>query len=818
MSEVVNGYVEADEEHVVLLHRAQDGRLIRHRVPADFAVYFRKQDLDSEAGARLRREWRRDPFCRGYRIEGAWVRTRWRGWKGRRALLAQMNEEGIDTFEGDLNPVKRWMADHPEVSIQSPRRVYFDLETDSRVPAKVAKEEGARILVWSLVNEVGDWGAGVLADDTDAAERRLLGDLYRALEPYDQICAWFGDDFDFPILKLRTRDRRIDLRFVRRWLLMDQVAVYKRLNMQVAESGEEKQSFALNAVARHQLGEGKDPFDARRTYEAWAAGGEERERLVRYCVRDADLLRRIEEKTGYLKLQETISKVCGVFPDSFALRPTAQMDAFLLRLGRQRDQHFPTRTREDREDDTGPKFSGSYNKDPPLNAGILRNVHVVDFSSMYPSIMISWNMSYETKCIGPVNGPIPPGMTRAPKTRTCFTTAKKGIIPEAIEGFLAKRKWWSAKRANLSPGTPEAHEAERWTNAFKVAPNSFYGAQGNEGSRFHRREVAESVSQTGAWLAEKTETLLKERFGASVIYIDTDGLWLMGVSRQVVEDAVMWLNDVHYPALLRECGCVTNIVKIAYEKEFAAVVFVAAKTYTGRYAHFKGTAADPDSKPEIKGLAYKRGDASRLTIKLQAEIIDLLMGGMRAFECGCGEPFPVSYSVKECGACGAPRGSLARVSVPTEDVQHFEEAVMRWRTVVLEGMLAIEDVQVVKGIGKNLKEYVSKAKKGGGLSAQPAHVRVAKLLVERGEDVGEGSKIAYVVVDGSANPQAVIPASDYTGECDRRHLWGSVVWPASEALLQAAFPQHDWKPFGVPPKPRKKAMAAGTSVEQGSLF
>jgi DNA polymerase elongation subunit (family B) len=782
VTEIVNAFVDADEEHVVLLHRAGDGSLQSHRVPADYCVYFRREDVPPE----LRRAWRRDPLCRGYRDEGDWTRTRWRGWQARRELVRRMVDEGVATFEGDCSPVKRWMADHPDATIQRPRRCYLDLETDSRVRIGDAKRDGARILVWCVTDEAGGHQEGCLEVDTDAAERALLKDLYRALAPFDQVCAWNGDDFDFPILKLRTRDRRIEPGILKRWLKMDHMVLYKRLNLQVAESGEEKQSFALQAVATAQLGEGKDDFDARHTYEEWAASGPRRERLVRYCARDTDLLRRIEAKTGYLKLHQTVAEVCGLFADSWALLPTAQMDAFLLRLGHRRGVHFPTVLRDEGEE-VHVQYKGSYNKDPPTNAGILRNVHVMDFASMYPSIMISWNMSWETRCDGPVNGPLPPGMCRAPKTGICFDTTRVGLIPEALEHFLAKRKEMSALRASLSPGTPEAHDAERWTNAYKVVPNSFYGAQGSPGSRFHNRGVAESISQTGAWLAQKTEAALEERYGILILYVDTDGLWTApGVERARVEEAVAWLNGEYYPKLLRDCGCEKNIVKIAYEKEFDRLVFCGPKNYTGRYVHFKGTPAVEGAKPEIKGIAYKRGDSTKLTRELQAEVIDLLMGGMR----------------------------VAAEPGPTEDIARFEEAVGRWRERILGGELAVEDIQTVKGLSKALDEYAQKKSTKGTDSAQPPHVRVAKMLAARGEYVGEGTKIAYVVTDADASPQAVIPACDYDGTCDRRYLWGRI-WTPTEQLLENAFPQHPWsKKFGPPPKPKKGAPRAG----QEALF
>jgi DNA polymerase elongation subunit (family B) len=800
VSALVNAFVTNDETRLALLHRDEAGKLLVHYARAEYAVYFKGEDATAE----MRRRWRKDPLCSGFRVEGDWVRTHWRGWGARRSIVRRCVDDGVPTYEGDCSPVKRWMADHPDVAIQRPRRCYLDLETDSRVPPQVARKQGARILVWCVVDdETGEHKVGVLEQDRDPAERALLKDLYAALEPYDQVAIWNGDDFDRPILRARTKDRRIDTSILKRWLWIDQMVLFKRLNMQVAESGEEKQSFSLNAVAQAQLGEGKDEFDARYTYDEWFAEGEQRERLVRYCIRDTVLQRKIEQKTGYLKLHQTIAEVCGLFDDSFALLPTAQMDAFVLRLGTRRGMHFPTVMKDDGERAVREQYRGSYNKPPPEKAGLLRNVHVVDFSSMYPSIMISWNMSPETRIDGPLNGPIPSGTCRAPKTGVCFDASRPGLIPEAIEHFVAKRKEWSSKRADLAPGTPEAHDAERWTNAYKVVPNSFYGAQGNEGCRFHVRAVAESVSQTGAWLAEQTEAAIVSRHpSARVLYADTDSCFVDGITREEIEQTTKWLNETHYPALLARCGCPKNVVKLAYEKQFDRLVFCGSKNYIARFLHYKGKQADVSSRPEIKGVAYKRGDQTRMTMVMQAECIGLLMGGMRELECGCGHRYALNSSAKECPGCGRQRGSIARVESPTEDLAAYGEMAARWRARLLEGALPLEDVQTTKGLSKPISEYASGKSTKGRETSQPPHVRVAKILAARGVDVDEGTKISYVVIDGDAAPQVVIPSCDYDGTCDRRYLWGRV-WTPTRQLLENAFPSHDWSSFDAPKKERK---------------
>jgi DNA polymerase elongation subunit (family B) len=317
------------------------------------------------------------------------------------------------------------------------------------------------------------------------------------------------------------------------------------------------------------------------------------------------------------------------------------------------------------------------------------------------------------------------------------------------------------------------------------------------------RAVAESVSTTGAWLAQQTEAAILDRHPAAAVpFIDTDGVWTHGVTKQEVEQTTKWLNEEHYPRLLKGQGCAKNIVKLAYEKEFSRVVFCGGKNFVGKYLHRKGKPAKPDAKPEIKGIAYKRGDQTMLTMMMQAECIGLLMGGMRELECACGHRYALSSAAKECPGCGKPRQWIARVESPTEDLAAYEEMAGRWRARLLEGPLPLEDVQTTKGLSKPLEHYGGGKTTTGKDATQPAHVRVAKILAARGEDVGEGTKISYVVVDGDVTPQLVIPACDYDGTCDRRYLWDRV-WSPTLQLLENAFPSHDWSAFDPPKKPRK---------------
>jgi DNA polymerase elongation subunit (family B) len=818
-----------DGQDLVLLYRDAAGQLLARRRRAEWSGFFRREDV----GVDLMRDLRASRFVCGISEEGEWLRVRWVAPEIRAKAYGLdrgpglFGHEGlaIRHYEADVDPVRRYFAD-TGAKVARPRRCYADIETDSRVPAQMARNGKARVLCWATGDDEHDSVAsGVLEDDTDEAEARLLEAFWAALDPYDQVAAWFGDGFDFPILRKRAELTGAKTKDFRRWLYVDHMEIFERNNKNSAESGDEKVSLKLEDVAQAKIGEGKEKTPARvverfgdkpmgaLTWDLWAAGGELRELMVQYCRRDVALLPKIERKTGYLALHDAVCEVCSCFPNSRSAHPTTFADGYMLRLGVERGLHFPTRERFEEETAEKPrkKFAGAWVMEP-TRKGIVKDVHVADFSGMYPSIIESFNMSPETKRSVPVNGPIPAGHCRTPSTRQGFTLETPGILATASRAIGKLRKVWSKRQAELPPGTPEWRYAGQLSMGYKVVRNSLFGIAGSPFSRFGDPDIGEAITQTGVWLIQKTIAEASQR-GIEAIYGDTDALHATNVSRERFAEFVDWCNRELYPPAIAACGCVENLVEIAYEKEYERICYVSAKRYIGNWRSYKwmtscicttakgepgaldirtmtcrdcGLKHDslppPRGDPEIKGLEYKRGDASKLARALQYEVIERLTVGRE------------------------------------ESVEAYVPIVERYRARIVEQPLTVADVQLSQSISKSLKEYATKTKVDGTQTADLPHVQVGKILKERGEQVAEGTRIFYYVVDASTSPMKVAPAVDYAGECDRVYLWSSRVWPATKRVLEAAFPETDWKAFDVryPKKARVKEQAELPGWNPGS--
>ena len=792
--------------NIILLSRDEGGELVREIAPVEHASFIRKAAFDKHPELRSVIESSR--YITGWREEGEFIRIQWT--LREKAIAAAEKDgwfaqHGIDVFEADVDPVRRYITDN-RIEIARPLRCYLDLETDDRLPFSQLTQ--MTILCWAVVSEDGTRKmTGVLSEESTEGERTLLKGLFEELRRYDQVCAWNGDRFDFKVIAARLAAVGLAVE-MRRWLWTDHLPVFERFNMNSAESGEEKQSMSLGSVAAAVLGPDEKKLvklgevGGKRTYAMWKAGGEERDNLVVYCLDDADKERRIEDKTGCLETLFAVAQATHTFPDTRGADPVKFVEGYLLWMGAERGMHFPTwhppPPSEERE-----KYRGAWVMEP-TRTGILRDVHVADFARLYPSIIITWNMSLETMGepwslekrqptylahLPSGTNEVPVGYCAAPNITVdeiltvydsvLFRNEPEGILPAMCIEFIRMRSYWDDEKKKHPPGSPLWVDANRRAAAFKICVNSVYGVAGSIWSRFFNKQLAESVTQAGVWLIQKTIEAGETR-RIRTIYGDTDSTFSMGVGETEFAEFVKWCNADLYPRILKERGCTRNAISLAYEKAFDFLVMLGKKRYAGKYLHYKGKRADASSKPEIKGLEFKRGDVARLARQMQSDVINLLLAGKH-------EP------------------------------QFYEDVVMAYRKRVLEGQLELADVKLAKGLSKSLREYIPKIKKDGEASALPPHVIVAKELAKRGRDVGQGIRIEYYVRDASTDPPIYAAAEDWKGDVDRYHVWENQVYPATLRVLATAFPRHDWVKFERARPKKDGGTASGTLFTKAAL-
>lgn len=713
-------------------YRDKDGVLeIRDLGPAEYAAFVRDpQPFATD----LRVSEIRDDFP-------GWHKLLFHDYDSRKECLEQHRDL---LFEGDVSPVRRFISDH-HCKIDPPRRSYLDIETDSRVPFSKAVWGEARLLSWALVDADGNKFSAALADDSDQAEAELWACLWSAMGAhYDQVAAWNGDKFDFEVMKYRcealakryTKTMEPYWEHRRRILLVDHLACFRRHHM-AAESGDDKTSFALGAVCEALIGEGKNDFDSSKTWEAWEAGGAARQELVAYNVQDTALLPKLEAATGYLALQQTLNELTYTFCNSHGLKPSPQVDGYMLRMAHKRKTHL--RSKPPGGGAEGEQYEGAFVQ-KPTNLGIHRTVHVCDFKSLYPTVMRTFNISPETKATGTQR-------CKAFRTDVEFDVSTEGMLCIAMREGMDLREHYKQEYKK----DPNNKGAEQKSKACKIFCNSFYGVMGNSYSRFYDVQIAESITLSARHLNDATADAARER-GWEPLYMDTDSLFVKGCTVDEFKAFVTWCNAELYPRILAERGVPKgqNVIALDYEKAFDRLVFPlgndgtpAAKRYVGSYLHY---AFRPKAKPEIRGLEYMRSDSVRLARKMQKEVTDLILSGK-------------------------------------DDPQFFHDWVKRKRELFFDSTVEVDDIAKSAGISMALSAYKSKG----------PHVRLAEALEAEGEDVSEGTRISYVVKDSTVSPMEVILASDFDGiTFDRFYYWNKAIYPCVMRVLAGAFPGSNW--------------------------
>ncbi len=676
---------------------------------------------------------------KGYYKDGDFFRVEFKDWESRNNW--RLSNPNVESFELDVGSIRRAISDNHKVKISKPKRAFIDLETDSRIPIQEAILGKSRILSWAIVLDDNRKYSAIVKEDSDKEEYRILKELWEILdfERVQQLVAWNGDGFDFSVLEFRCKKFSL-FKFRMRYMLhLDHMQVFKKANAHASESSEEKRSYALGNICQHLLGHGKLDVDASQSYKLWR---DDPRALLEYNEHDTALLKELEESPNgkpYLEMYQALFELTHSLPNSHSIKPTSYTDGYLLRKASVEGFRLPTKKENDPY-----KFQGAFVLEPQ-KTGIIEKVAAADFKGLYPSIIRSFNLSYET--IDP-NGPC-----TAPLTGIRSRLDVKGLIPIMLEEMVSLRSTFQQQKEEYDLGTPEYKKASTLADAVKTITNSVYGILGSIYSRFYNKDAAEACTQVGVWLNRDLVMEEVAKRGWQTLYGDTDSTLNIGTSYEEFKEFVNWCNTVLIPEKLKECGCVDNYVKLNFDKVFHRIVFPLndkGKPVKKRYAGWYSKPGGETTALEIKGMEYKRGDAMKLATMMQKEIID----------------------------------SLETATV-IEDVLPIVE---KWKKRLFNDVLDVDDITLSRAISKELSEYKAK---------NSPQVRMAERALTNGDECIIGSKMSYIVIDATVSPAEIVSPDKYEGDADRQYLWNKRVWPASRRLLTGSFPNFNWNAFNV---------------------
>jgi DNA polymerase elongation subunit (family B) len=657
------------------------------------------------------------------------------------SIFKTHEELGIPILEGDVDPVRRYLID-TEIPISTQfKTLFIDIETHplSSGFSPEAKRNHRIISFAAIDYQTSKKYYYGVKKSNDREEGILLDKLISLIKQYDVVLAWNGDNYDFFVIRARMQrhKRRFDWRTVH---FLDHMMVVKKL---LFSGTEFKRSFALDSIGENILGIRKIDTGVSGA-ELYTLLEKDPELLKKYNIHDVVIMEELEKKRGFIDLWYSICSITRTFPNHRSIYPSYRTDGMLLQLASKEGIRFPTFYRND-EKQQFQKYEGAYVMEPIV--GFHTDVQVPDFASLYPSIMISWNMSYET--IINENDRYDGSYCRATASGCNFRTDKQGIIPKALITLIEERKKYKKKTKEFEVGSFEYKNMDNLSTAVKVVANSIYGLMGNEGNRYYNRDIARSVTLTGQFLSKYLKGYFDNK-GKRTVYGDTDSTFVQ-CSSEEIKRYIIDLNNNVYPKLLHSFGCPTCEIKLDYDKGFESLLMIKKKNYAGKLSIHKGRKATENTPLEIKGLEIVRSDKIRYVQKIQKEFLNLIL------ESNC-DPEMINDLVIEEG----------RKFFDSNDITP-------------------EEIVISKSISKPLDEY-----KGKVLA-----VDVARMMEANGQEVFVGMKIPYIVTQ--SNPvQRGVHVSKYNGNFDRKYYWKNLIFPPLDRIIRARFPDFHFDDMNEP--------------------
>lgn len=364
------------------------------------------------------------------------------------------------------------------------------------------------------------------------SEKEMIEEFVKIIKEnnIDIIVGYNSDNFDFPYLKDRAKILGIDLdigmdgsdiRFIRRGYA--NAASFKGLIhvdlYLVMRRYMTLERYTLERVYYELFGEEKIDVPGDRIWEFWDNGGEELDNLFDYSLDDVVSTLKIAEQTLPLNLE--LTRIIGqpLF-DVSRMATGQQAEWFLVKQAYFDNEVVPNKqganfaNRAAAEDN-----EGGYVREP--EKGLHENLVQFDFRSLYPSIIISKNISPDVMYLGDVDNEEEYNIS--PEHGLKFKKEPQGFIPSVIDEILQER-FRIKREMKASDDDTEKKALDVQQQAIKRLANTMYGIYGFPRFRWYSFECAKAITSWGRQYI-KSSIKKAEEYGFYAIYADTDGFY-----------------------------------------------------------------------------------------------------------------------------------------------------------------------------------------------------------------------------------------------------------------------------------------------------
>ncbi|MFP3380187.1 DNA polymerase [Bacillus sp. SIMBA_069] len=526
----------------------------------------------------------------------------------------------VDIFEYDIPFAKRYLIDKGLIPMEGDEELKllaFDIETLYKegeefgkgpiIMISYADEEEAKVITWKKIDLPY---VEVVSSEREMIKRFLK--IIREKDP-DIIITYNGDSFDLPYLAKRAEKLGIKLTIGRdgsepkmqRIGDMTAVEVKGRIHFDlyhVIRRTINLPTYTLEAVYEAIFGKPKEKVYADEIAKAWETG-EGLERVAKYSMEDAKATYELGKE--FFPMEAQLSRLVGQPLWDVSRSSTGNLvEWFLLRKAYERNELAPNKPDErEYERRLRESYAGGFVKEP--EKGLWENIVSLDFRSLYPSIIITHNVSPDT-----LNREGCRNYDVAPEVGHKFCKDFPGFIPSLLKRLLDERQKIKTKmKASQDP--IEKIMLDYRQRAIKILANSYYGYYGYAKARWYCKECAESVTAWGREYIEFVWKELEEKFGFKVLYIDTDGLYATipgGKSEEIKKKALEFVDYIN--------AKLPGLLELEYEGFYKRGFFVTKKKYA---------LIDEEGKIITRGLEIVRRDWSEIAKETQARVLEAIL-------------------------------------------------------------------------------------------------------------------------------------------------------------------------------------------------
>ncbi len=375
-------------------------------------------------------------------------------------------------------------------------------------------------------------------------------------------------------------------------------------------------SYKLTDVSKMFVNNDKIDLPAKEMFKKFLGGPEDRLEIAKYCMQDGVLPILLFDKLGCLPNILGMSRLTSTVPEEIYSK--GQQEKVMNCL---------VRTAHEKGFVLGdmPPIGNAEKYQGATVLSALRGfydcpVAVLDFQSLYPSIMIDQNMCYSTLVQGDCDLKDAVSFPQEDGRSDHFAQHVKGILPMLLQKLLAERRSIKAKmKVEKDPIRQMILDYDQ--RAVKVVCNSVYGFTGANPGRYPCHAIARNVTRRGRDMIAQTKKAIEEKYGdtehpATVIYGDTDSVMIVFKGADIAKSFELGREAATYVTSL-----FGENVLLDMEKVYCPYFLINPKNYAGmKYEK-------PGEKPkfDVKGLDSVRRDKCLFVQKIFKEVLGALM-------------------------------------------------------------------------------------------------------------------------------------------------------------------------------------------------